>query len=108
MAGLAAVGYGRHIGCVSFQEHLVHWYKCRGIAHVLRVLERYDSCKADEYICASIFKVQKLCAEFRTARKTVNVNLGVAKVGSTEYGEGVVIGFAEVKNQRFLGGKTEF
>ena len=82
VAGLAAVGDGRHVRRVRFEEHLAGRHEECCVADVLRVLEGDDSGKADVDFGVELQKVRR---KLGSARKAVDVNLVVVEVGVAEY-----------------------
>lgn len=97
VAGLAAEGDGRHVWGVGLQEQLCERNDGGGIAHVLCVVERYDSGKADENVG---IKGEELFDKFGRAGETMNVDVATMEARGAEYGEGVFVGFAEMQYER--------
>ena len=64
----------------------------------MRVVERDDSCKANENVGV---ERKKLFDKFRSACKAMDVDVAVVQVRGAEHGEGIVVCFAEVQYERF-------
>ena len=98
VAGLAPVRDGRHVGSVCFQEHAAIGYDGRCIANVLCVLERDDAGKPDVDVRV---EGEERFRESWCAGKAVHVDVFVAEVGAAQYGERVVVRFAQVEHDGF-------
>ena len=97
VARLAAEGNWRHVRGVGFQENLVEWHDGGCVTYALCVVERDDSRKAYENFC---IEGEKLLDKFRCAGEAMNVDVVVVQIGAAEHGEGVIVGFTEVKYER--------
>ena len=104
VAGLATEGDGRHVRGVGLQEQLCERDDCGGVTHVLCVVERDDAREADENVCV---EGEELLDEFGSAGETVYVDVATAEARGAEYGESVIIGFAEVQYERFTAFEAE-
>ena len=98
MAGGPAVGNGRHVGGVGFQEHAVFGNDFCGFAHAGGVLERDDAREAYEYVR---IEGEEALGEFSGSGKAVDVYVFSAQVGRAQDGERVVVCFAQVQYERF-------